>query len=223
MKKSQNDLIDISLPLLPDLPAWPGSTGFCLERTKRLESGDSANVSRLKCEVHFGTHIDAPSHFLDGGASVDQLSLEIFIGQAVVAYLPDCPMITAIQLETLDLPLYTERLLLHTDNSLLWAKGEKAFCRDYVALTDDAAQWIVKRKIRLLGVDYLSVQRFVDGPEVHQILLQAGVVLLEGLNLDGVVSGIYELLSLPLNLVGAEGAPARAVLRRISGSPSNGE
>ena len=210
-----SDLIDISLPLSADLPAWPGSSSFCLKRVKQLESGAQANVSRLKCEVHFGTHIDAPSHFINGAATVDEISLKTLIGPAVVAYLPDCPAVCAKNLESLDLALGTERLLLRTANSLLWARKCKTFHREYVALTEDAARWIVARGIRLIGIDYLSVQRFNDGPEVHQILLQNGVVLLEGLNLDSVVPGDYELLALPLNLAGAEGAPVRAVLRSL--------
>ena len=209
-----NELIDISLPLHPALPAWPGSSGFRLIHTARLEAGDQANVSRLECEVHFGTHIDAPSHFLDQGKSVDQLQLEIMIGPAIVANLPDCRAVSAKDLEDMDLPPRTERLLLRTSNSRLWTAGEKCFRQDYVALIEDAARWIVARGIRLLGVDYLSVQRFGDGPEVHRILLQAGIVVLEGLNLDAVASGDYELICLPLKLVGAEGSPARAVLRR---------
>ena len=120
-----SDLIDISLPLSADLPAWPGSSSFCLKRVKQLTSGAPANVSRLKCEVHFGTHIDAPSHFIHGAATVDQISLEALIGPVVVVHLPDCPAVSAKDLEALDLLPGTERLLLRTANSLLWAGSEK--------------------------------------------------------------------------------------------------
>ena len=215
------NMIDISLPLSSDLPAWPDSSGFCLERTGQMKEGDPANVSRFRCDVHFGTHVDASLHFFVDGTRVDELSLEILIGPAVVAHLPDCSSINSEHLEALDLSPDTERLLLRTANSLLWARGEKAFYPDYVALTESGANWIADRGIRLLGVDYLSVQRFNDGPEVHRILLQNGVVLLEGINLDGVVAGGYELICLPLNLIGAEGAPARAVLRTLSTDTTN--
>lgn len=216
MRKKPSQLIDISLPLGPELPAWPGSSGFHLERTGCLEAGDPANVSRLECEVHFGTHIDAPRHFFHEGAAVDQLALEIMIGPAYLAHLPDCRTVAKESLQELALPPGTERLLLRTANSQLWAAGAKSFRTDYVALSEEAAHWIVARGIRLLGIDYLSVQRFGDGPEVHRILLAAGVVLLEGLNLAAVAPGAYELICLPLKLVGADGSPARAVLRVIS-------
>ena len=208
-------MIDISLPLSADLPAWPGSSNFCLKRIKQLKSGAQANVSLLKCGVHFGTHIDAPSHFIKDAATVDQISLDNLIGPAVVVHLPDCPAVSAQDLEALDLAPGTERLLLRTANSLLWARKCNTFHREYVALTEDAARWVVARGIRLIGIDYLSVQRFNDGPEVHRILLQNGVVLLEGLNLGSVDPGDYELLALPLNLVGAEGSPVRAALRPL--------
>ena len=214
MRTLLNELIDISLPLSPDLPAWPGSSGFRLERTGRLEAGDPANVSRLECEVHFGTHIDAPKHFIAEGNGIDQLDLKPMIGPAFVAHLPDCRVVGEESLQDLGMPPGTERLLLRTANSRLWAAGEKEFNPDFVALSENAAHWIAAHGVRLLGVDYLSVQRFGDGPEGHRILLEAGVVLLEGLNLAEVSPGAYELICLPLNLVGVDGAPARAVLRR---------
>lgn len=216
-----SNLIDISLPLNADLPAWPGSGGFSLERIGKLEAGDPANVSYLKCEVHFGTHIDVPLHFLAGGTTVDQIALDALIGPAVVAYLPDCTMISVEHLQSLNLPPDTARLLLRTDNSLLWGKDDKNFYFDYVALSEDAASWITERGIKLLGIDYLSVQPFNSEPEVHRILLDSGVVLLEGLNLNKVLPGNYELIALPLNLVGAEGAPVRAVLRPLQNGDSH--
>ena len=213
-REKLTDIVDISLPLRPDMPIWPGSAGLRLTRTSRLEAGDSANVSRLDCDVHVGTHVDAPRHFWEDGATVEQLPLDILIGPAVVAYLPEVNVITADDLESLKLPAGTERLLLRTRNSELWAAGVTEFRKDYVALTADAARWVVEQDILLIGVDYLSVQRYQDGPTVHQTLLRAEVVIIEGLNLAGVESGEYELICLPLKLVGAEGAPARAVLVR---------
>jgi len=208
--------IDISLPLRADLACWPGSPGFRLERVKSLDHGDEVNESVMNCGVHFGTHVDAPLHFVQGGAAVDDLLPDVLVGPAVVACLPHCKVITAAELESLGLPPRTERLLLHTGNSSRWRDPTHAFARDYVALSEDAATWVVERGVRLLGVDYLSVQLFGAGPEVHHILLKGGVVVLEGLNLDGVASGDHELLCLPLKLVGAEGAPARALLRTLN-------
>ncbi|MBM4429722.1 MAG: cyclase family protein [Chloroflexi bacterium] len=210
------DIVDISLPLRPNMPIWPGSVGLRLTRTSRLEAGDSANVSRLDCDVHVGTHVDAPWHFWQDGATVEQLPLDVLIGPATVAYLPQVDVITAGDLADLALPPGTERLLLRTRNSELWMAGVTEFREDYVALTADAARWVVDQHMRLIGVDYLSVQRYQDGPTVHQILLGAEVVIIEGLNLSGVESGEYELICLPLKILGAEGAPARAILRPLT-------
>jgi len=208
-------IIDISVPVRPDMPTWPGSVGVRLTRTMRLEAGDSANVSRLDCDLHVGTHVDAPWHVLEGGDTVEQLPLDTLIGVAVVTYPLEAEVITAGVLADLAIPLGTKRLLLRTRNSELWAKGITEFRKDYVGLTVDAAQWVVDQGIGLIGVDYLSVQRYDDSPLTHQILLRAGVVILEGLNLAGVEAGVYELICLPLHLIGAEGAPARAILRRM--------
>ncbi|UCF42343.1 MAG: cyclase family protein, partial [Planctomycetota bacterium] len=162
------------------------------------------------------THVDAPRHFIESGSTVEQLPLKVMLGEAFVAYLPEATEITAGVLGGLNLPDGTERLLLRTRNSELWAEETTEFMKDYAALTDDGAQWVVERGIRLVGVDYLSVQCYGDGPLTHQILLEAGVVILESLNLADVKAGWYELICLPLKLVDAEGAPARAVLRSIS-------
>jgi len=209
-------IIDVSVPLHAELPTWPGSAGILLRPIKRMAVGDLENVSRLDCDVHAGTHVDAPWHFVEGGHTAEQLPLDVLIGPAFVAFLPETSAITANDLDGLALPAGTERLLLRTRNSELWAEGVTEFREDYVALTADAARWVVDQGIRLIGVDYLSVQRYGDSPVTHQILLGAGVVILEGLNLATVEPGSYELLCLPLRLVGADGAPARAVLRKLS-------
>jgi arylformamidase len=207
-------IIDISVPLQPDIPTWPGTPGFCLEWIKRLDVGDECNNACFHSDIHVGTHIDAPFHFLSEGKTVEQVTLDTLIGPVWVAHVPTVSAVTAIDLSDLGLPDHIERLLLRTRNSALWVRGEKSFQSDFVALTEDAAQWLVDREIRLIGVDYLSVQRYQDGPAVHKILLAAEVVVVEGLNLAGVAPGKYELICLPIKIAGAEGAPARAVLRR---------
>jgi arylformamidase len=209
-------LIDISLPLQPDLPTWPGDPRLQRERFVCMEEGHVANVSQLACCVHVGTHVDAPYHFVADGKTVEHLALDTLIGEAVVVHVPDVESVTAADLERLTLPAGVQRLLLRTHNSALWAAGMAPFREEYVALTEDAAQWVVDHSIRLIGVDYLSVQRYHDGPRTHQILLEAEVIILEGLNLAHVAPGTYELLCLPLKLIGAEGAPARTVLRAYS-------
>jgi arylformamidase len=210
------NIIDISVPLRNQMPTWPGSPGFNLIRWQSIENGDPVNNSSLVCDVHIGTHIDAPSHFFPSGITIDQLPIEVLIGPAFVVYMPHLEVITAKDLNILGIPDETTRLLFHTDNSKLWRNEIKEFYKDFVALTSDAARWIVQRGIRLVGIDYLSVQRYADGPETHRILLRNNVIIVEGLNLDEVNSGFYELICLPLRIMGAEGSPARAVLRHFS-------
>jgi arylformamidase len=179
-----------------------------------MEEGTDANVSEFVCDVHSGTHIDAPKHFVRDGASVEDIPLEKTVGSATVARVPaEVENITAENLELLDIPVDADRLLLRTRNSSFWNKYGSAFQPNYAALAADAATWIVDRGISCIGVDYLSVQRYTDGPETHQTLLEAGVVIIEGLNLSEVTSGSYELLCMPLKIAGAEGAPARVALR----------
>jgi arylformamidase len=208
-------LIDITLTARADMPHWPGSGGLRIIPSERISEGDDYNVSTLHSDLHVGTHVDAPWHCVSDGRTVDELSLHGLIGPVVVAYLPDLQAITESDLEGLNLPPDERRLLLRTSNSELWLAGVPEFRTDYVALSPGAARWVVDRGLRLLGVDYLSVGRFDEGPEAHRILLGAGVVVLEGLNLAGVEPGRYELLCLPMKLKGADGAPARAVLRNL--------
>ena len=204
---------DISLPIHNEMTVWPGDPGVQVGRTLRLEDGDSANVSQIQMGAHTGTHVDAPFHFLPDGPPVDTLPLDVLTGPAVVCHLPDVTAIDSADLEALNLPANARRLLFKTRNSDLWARDERAFREDFVALTPDAARWIVARGIRLVGVDYLSVQRFHDEkPTTHVTLLQAGVIVIEGLNLAAVPPGTYDLFCLPLKLAGADGAPARAIL-----------
>lgn len=210
-----SEIVDISVPVLPGMPVWPGDSDVRLVPVKRMATGDKNNSSRLDCNVHTGTHVDAPWHFLDDGSTSEQLPLDAMMGEAFVAYLPEVDAITAETLFQLTLPAGTTRLLLRTRNSELWETGVTEFRKDFVALTSDAAQWLVDRGIRLIGVDYLSVHRYGDNAPTHQILLRAGIVIVEGLNLAVVAPGKYELICLPLRLDGADGAPARAVLRRL--------
>ena len=212
-------LYDISIELKETMPFWPGSAGFKLTHVQRLDCGDACNGSRLECDVHVGTHVDAPWHFLPEGATAEHLALDDLIGPALVCDAGEADAITAAVLESFLLPDSTERLLIRTKNTRLWEEGALEFNRDFVALTADAARWVVEHGLALVGIDYLSVQRFYDSAETHQILLGASVAVLEGLNLSGIEPGVYELICLPLKIAGADGAPARALLRTL---PANG-
>lgn len=178
-----------------------------------IEAGDPANASLLTTDVHVGTHIDAPLHFIPGGGDMESMSLASFIGPAIVVDVRGAIPVTAEMLDCAAIAAGTERLLIRANTDADRYEGE--FDPDFNALAPSAAGWIVDHGIKLVGIDYLSVQRFTDGPETHQLLLGAGVAILEGLDLSAVEPGEYELLCLPVRLEGAEAAPARAVLRRI--------
>jgi arylformamidase len=206
-------IFDISVPITPNLPVWPGDPQIVLERYRKISDGCDSNDSRLACSVHSGTHVDAPAHFSDNGSTVERLALDILVGAAIVAEFPGIDRITPDLLENQKLPPQTKRLLLKTKNSDLWADPDHQFNPDFVALSAESAGWMVERGIQLVGIDYLSIQLFNDAdPLTHRTLLEAGIIILEGLNLRDVRPGFYQLICLPLKLAGSEGAPARAVL-----------
>lgn len=180
---------------------YPGDPEIRLERVKAIADGESANISKLDLGVHSGTHVDAPNHFIDGAAGVDELPLDVLNGpcEVVEAAALDEAAVRAV-------PEGAERVLFKTPNSELWAQN--TFPETFERLDGAAARALVERGVRLVGVDYLSV----GDEDAHHALLGAGVVPLEGLDLRGVEPGSYELHCLPLRLVGSDGAPARAIL-----------
>jgi arylformamidase len=206
-------ILDISVPISPTLPVWPGDSAIVLEQFRAISKGDSSTDSRLACSVHAGTHVDAPAHFIENGATVEQLPLDVLIGKATVVERLNDNIITPEIIEAQTLSAETERLLFKTKNSALWTDPAHQFNPDFVALSAESARWIVNQGIKLVGIDYLSIQMFKDiEPMTHRILLEAGIIILEGLNLQEVSPGEYQLFCLPLKLAGSEGAPARAVL-----------
>ena len=206
-------IFDISLTISPDLPVWPGDPKIELEQVEAMNNGAQANVSRLSAGVHTGTHVDAPHHFMNDGRTVDKLPLDILTGLCYVHQLPDAiEAITAEVLDDISLLVRVNRILFRTSNSHFWSRGEKQFQEDFVAITEDGANWLVERSVQLVGVDYLSVAPYSDSVPTHRALLRAGVVVVEGLDLSAVPSGFYELYCLPLKLLGSDGAPARAIL-----------
>lgn len=207
--------IDISVSISPRLPLWPDSPAVGFDRRLDLARGDDATDTTLRFSAHTGTHVDAPAHFVKDGPTVDTLALSTLIGPVWVVDVQEVDAIDAAVLQRLNIPTDTRRLLFKTSNSRWWAQNIGDFQTDFVALTADAAQWVVDHGIQLVGIDYLSIQRFYDGPQTHLTLLRAGVVILETLNLTDVEAGPYELCCLPLKLTGVEAAPARAVLLPI--------
>jgi arylformamidase len=212
-KEKRLKIVDISVPINPGLPVWPGDPQIEIERYRLISDGNNSNDSRITCSVHSGTHVDAPAHFIENGASIEQLPLEILMGPVRVVGLLEAEIITPQLLEAQALAPETRRLLIKTKNSALWADPGHPFNPDFVALNSESARWIVKKGIDLVGIDYLSIQRFKDTePLTHSILLEAGIVIVEGLDLRMVDPGNYQLCCLPIKLAGCEGAPARAVL-----------
>ncbi len=204
-------MIDISVPLRPGMAVWADEVPVELSAVSTVR-GDGAAVSRLCMGTHTGTHVDPPAHFIEGGATVEQLDLDALVGPCEVRRFDERFEITAAHLERADIPEGTQRLLLATPSAQLW--DIPGFHTHYTGLSLDGAQWCVRRGIRLVGIDYLSIER-ADSPtawRTHLTLLGAGVVILEGLDMRGVAEGSYTLVCLPLRLAGGDGAPARAVL-----------
>lgn len=205
-------ILDVTLPLSADLPGFPGDPPFRLEPVHSLAEGAPYNVSRLVTGTHAGTHVDAPAHIVPGGATVDQLPLEILVGKARVIDVPAVERIERRDLEKADLR-DDIRVLIKTRMSGQ-AHGGRARRDDAVWLSEDAATYLVQAGIKLVGFDDLSI----DAPgstdfRAHHVLLGAGVIVVEGLDLCEVEPGGYEMTCLPLRLVAADGAPARVVLR----------
>ena len=205
-------LIDVTVPLDSALPTYPNNTPFSLEAIKRIARGDSSNVSTLHMSAHSGTHVDAPRHFFDAGAGTEALPLEMLIGRTRVIEVTSRSGIAAEDLNGIDLS-EDVRLLIKTHNSRLWSSPD--FHIDYIGVTESGARHLVGQGIKVLGVDYLSVEQFrKPGAPAHHVLLSAGTIVIEGLNLADVDPGFYEMYCLPLRIVGADGAPARVVLRK---------
>lgn len=211
-------LIDISLAITDSLPTWANAEpGPSIEWLQSYEkTGAECCVSAVRLGSHLGTHLDAPLHFVQGGASVDQIDPGRLVGPAYVVEIPDFVglEIPVDMLARESIPPGTRRLLLKTSNTRKRFLASKHFRSDFVALGADSARWILERGIDLVGIDALSIgsAQTGSGGDVHRILLRAGAVVVEGLNLADVSPGEYTLICLPLRIVGVEGAPVRALL-----------
>ena len=204
-------MYDISVPVRPGMAVWADEVPVELRPVLTVAS-DGAAVSQLCLGTHTGTHIDPPSHFIEGGASAHELRIEDMIGRCALRRFEERFEITSRHLEAAAIPQGTTRLLLATPSAALW--DVPGFHTNYTGLSLDGAEWCLRRGIRLVGIDYLSIER-VDSPtawRTHLTLLGAGVIILEGLDMRGVEEGEYNLICLPLKLQNGDGAPARAVL-----------
>jgi arylformamidase len=210
-------IYDITVPIRAGMPIYEGDPALSIESWSALAEGASANVSFLHFGAHTGTHVDAPAHFIEGAGRIDSLPLDVLIGPARVIRVPDDRMQIGPEfLNECDLTNVT-RVLFHTRNSSFWNQG---FRKDFTHVLPEAAELLVERGVKLVGNDYLSVEKFHSGHHrTHLTLLHSSVVIVEGLNLTDVPAGDYELICLPMKIAdgAGDGAPARVVLRTMSG------
>jgi arylformamidase len=210
----KSEWIDVSISLHNGMVNWPGDAPFHRLETLKIANGDPCNLSQFCSSAHIGTHMDAPRHFLADGHGMENMPLDAVIGPARVIAIQDPDLIRVKELEPHGLR-QGDRILFKTRNSAhLWKTND--FQEQFVHIPQDTAAYLADLKVRTIGIDYLSVGGYeTDSAETHQALLSAGIWLIEGLNLQHVEPGEYELVCLPLKLVGSDGAPARAVLRRL--------
>jgi arylformamidase len=204
---------DVSVSISPRLVVWKGDPALTLEQVMFMDKGDVCNLTRMALSVHTGTHMDAPRHFVRGGLTMEAMPLDAVLGPARVIGIDDPIAVTPRELPA-DLGR-GERVLFRTRNSSLdWS--QQAFIEDYVYISREAAQALVDAGVQTVGIDYLSVGGFhKDLIETHDVLLGAGVWVIEGLDLSKIEPGLYEMACLPLKIMGSDGAPARAALRPL--------
>ncbi len=209
-------IYDVTVPLSNELPTYPGDPGIQIGDWRSIANGDSANVSVVNFGAHTGTHVDAPAHFIDGAPKIESLPLDALIGECVVVEVPEDHLVVEEAFVKEHVPPGTKRVLFKTRNSAFWKTTE--FHKDFTYLDMPAANWLCDQGAKLVGIDYLSIEKFKSpGHPTHLALLSKGVVIVEGLNLADVPPGKYELICLPLRLRSrmGDGAPARAVLRTL--------
>ena len=209
-------IYDVTVPIFNELPTWPGDPAVDISDWRTLTAGDGANVSMLNFGAHSATHVDAPAHFIEGAAKVESLNLEVLIGEAEVIAVPEDLRAIDEEFVLAHCPAKAERILFKTRNSAFWSEPNLQFHEDFTYLDLKAAETLVQRGMKLVGIDYLSIEKFGSPKhETHLALLSHGVVILEGLNLSEVPAGRYELICLPLRLRSnlGDGGPARVVLR----------
>jgi len=209
-------IYDLSVPISTELPSWPGDPQIRIDDWSSLANGGGANVSALCFSAHTGTHVDAPAHFIEGAKQVELLDLEVLIGEAQVIEVAGDRLTIDEEFVAANCAPGTIRVLFKTRNSALW---DNQFKTNFTYLELPAAKRLVAQGVKLVGIDYLSIEKFhSQDNEVHRALLAHEVIILEGLNLSEVPAGKYELICLPLRLRShlGDGAPARAVLRTLT-------
>ncbi|MDQ3323760.1 MAG: cyclase family protein [Acidobacteriota bacterium] len=208
-------IYDVTFPISAETPIYEGDPNVKIETVNSIANGAAANVSHIYCGVHTATHVDAPVHFIEGGRRVHELDLERLIGDCSVVEIDENA--AAIEAKHVSGLENVERVLFKTRNSHFWNEPERGFRTDFTYIEPEAAKILVAKNIKLVGIDYLSVEKFGSTDfATHIILLEKEVVIIEGLDLREVPAGDYELICLPLKYIGGagDGAPARTVLRQ---------
>jgi len=205
-------IYDISVDIEADMPVYPGDPKLHLETVQSFEKGDAYELHQITMSNHVGTHVDAPRHFIPDGSSITEIPLEVLNGRVRVVEIHNPEKIDVPELQEL-VVVDDFRVLFKTRNSLLWG-SQKEFQKDFIYLTEEGAGYLAENGIKLVGIDYLSIDRFGDDEHpVHKILLGNDIVIIEGLNLAEVEEGEYELVCLPMKLTGMDAAPARVLLK----------
>jgi arylformamidase len=201
------------------MAVWPGDPSVEIQQLSSIDNGEEANVSQIRMSMHTGTHIDAPKHFLQEASSIDKLPIEKLMGEALVLLIDD--KVDVIDEKTLknhpnvDDLVNCRKVLFKTRNSQYWEENRTRFNENYVGLNKSAAAFLAELNLDLIGVDYLSIAAYTDSEAPHKILLGKEIILLEGINLSGLLPGTYHLICLPLPIVDSDGSPARAILTEI--------
>jgi arylformamidase len=206
--------IDVSLTLKANMVHWPTDPPFFIERMRDMDKGDTVNLSKITMGAHSGTHVDAPVHFIKGANGVDQIPIDSLTGPARIIEIADADTIEKKELAGRGIKK-GERILLRTRNSINKLLHKDAFIEDFVYLEKDAAEFLVTCGIKTLGIDYLSVGGYKkNGPDIHRMLLGAGILIIEGLDLTEALPGLYDMICLPVKILDSDGAPARVIVKR---------
>lgn len=214
MPKKTSGWIDVSVMLRDGMVRWSDNPPVRIHRTQDMVRGDDCNVTAVSLGVHSGTHMDAPVHFLPKGQGIDAMPLSATVGRARVIGIRDRESIKPDELRKHRIRR-GERILFKTRNSP-WCWKTDTFLKDFVFLSEEGARWLADRQIGSVGIDYVSVAGFYsDTIAIHTTLLNAGMWIIEGLDLSRVQPGKYDLICLPIKIAGGDGAPARALLRPV--------
>lgn len=207
------EIIDITIPLTPRTPVWEGDQGITIKQDIFKGEASDFNITRIEMGVHAGTHIDSPFHLFNHGSTVDEIPLEVLLGKATVLEISsDREVINSEALLASGFIPGVERLILKTSNTEYWIRDPYGFHGEYIGIDTEGAEFLVSQGVKLIGVDYFSASPKSDLVRPHEILLEAGVVILENAYLADVLPGDYQLICLPLKLQGTDGAPVRAIL-----------